>query len=244
MSAHASPLAGAAETSRLRTAEAARVAAAAKPRHVGSEVADYIRSLIFNGTLKGGERIPQDDLAAALNLSRLPIREALITLQAEGLVTIEPRRGAHVIPIEVVDIIDHYRIYGAVHGMAAAKAAKIMTPDQRAELRRLYEQMVATNDPAVMHDLIWDFHSLINRAGGSRRIMAVLRQLSRNLPREVYDAPPNTSAEARDGHARILAAIEAGAADAAAEACRDHMAWEANYVVERLSELGVLADAG
>lgn len=227
----------------LRHADAAKFAAAARPRHAAAEVADYIRTLIFDGTLKGGERIAQDELAAALSLSRLPIREALITLESEGLVTIEPRRGAHVIPIAVADIVDHYRIYGTVHGMAAANSAASMTPEQRVTLRNFHESMCNSDDLAEVHDLNWSFHALINQTGGSRRIKAVLRQLAKNLPREVYDAPPNTSTEARDGHNRILAAIEAQDAGEAAAACRDHLAWEGSFVVDRLRQLGVLADA-
>ncbi len=61
-------------------------------RSSGDEAARFIRRAIFDGTLRPGARVPQDQVAEALGISRIPVREALIALEREGWVTIEGRK--------------------------------------------------------------------------------------------------------------------------------------------------------
>ena len=113
-----------------RTGSATEAAVVGRARHgAGStvqrgsmsvEVADHIRSMIFDGRLRAGQRVPQDAIAAELGVSRLPVREALITLEADGLVAAEPHRGVFVVPIRAEDIEDHYRLYGMAQGLAGS----------------------------------------------------------------------------------------------------------------------------
>ena len=210
-------------------------------RSVSVEVAEHIRSHIFNGTLKAGQRVPQDAIAAELGVSRIPVREALIILESDGLVASEPHRGTFVVPIRSEDIEDHYRIYGMAQGLAARGAARRITEPVLARLDELHEQMSANQDIDLVHDLNWEFHSLINRTGASRRTLSVLRHLSHNLPREVYSLPEAASPQANRGHARIIAALRAGDADEADLANRDHVQQEGDQVVASLKRSGVLA---
>ncbi|MGB3481078.1 MAG: GntR family transcriptional regulator [Mycobacterium sp.] len=211
---------------------------------MSGEVIDRIRTLIFSGTLARGQRVPQNDIADELGVSRLPVREALIALESEGLIESEPHRGAFVVPIHREDIDDHYRIYGMVQGLATRRAAARVTAPTLARLDELHHQMQTTDDSDVAHTLNWEFHSLINQTGGSRRLLSVLRQMARNLPREVYEAPPAASPEAVRGHQRILDALRAGDGDAADEASRRHVQAEGEYVIAKLKADGVLADEG
>jgi len=210
-------------------------------RSVSVEVAEHIRSHIFNGTLKAGQRVPQDAIAAELGVSRIPVREALIILESDGLVASEPHRGTFVVPIRSEDIEDHYRIYGMAQGLAARGAARRITEPVLARLDELHEQMKANQDTDQLHDLNWEFHSLINRTGASRRTLSVLRHLSHNLPREVYSLPAAASPQANRGHARIIAALRAGDADEADLANRVHVQEEGDQVVAALKRSGVLA---
>ncbi len=87
----------------------------------GEQAALYIRRLVFDGDLKPGDRVPQDSVAAALGMSRIPVREALIALEREGWVTIETHRGAFVNGFDRQAVRDHYAllfvlIYGSPHG--------------------------------------------------------------------------------------------------------------------------------
>ncbi|WP_379183300.1 MULTISPECIES: GntR family transcriptional regulator [unclassified Nocardioides] len=208
---------------------------------MSAAVADHIRQLIFNGTLKAGQRVPQDDLAADLGVSRLPVREALIALETDGLVTSEPHRGTYVQPISRSDIEDHYDIYGMIQGLAAARALASVSEDDVAQMRAWHEQMCTANDPQQTIRLNWDFHALLTRRGGSMRIKSILRQMSHNLPRELYELQ-TASPEANDGHAKILDALIAGDADALDAANREHMRVEGAYVLTILEKRDVLSD--
>src|SRR5438309_4938898 len=91
-------------------------------RSSGDEAALLIRRMIFDGELRPGERVPQDDVAAMLGISRIPVREALIALEREGWVTIEMHRGAFVNSLDAPAVRDNYELFGIVYGFAARRA--------------------------------------------------------------------------------------------------------------------------
>jgi DNA-binding GntR family transcriptional regulator len=92
--------------------------------NVQDAVVDGIRDMILNGHLKPGDRLRQDELAGTFGVSTMPIREALRQLQAEGLVTFRPRRGATVASLSVSDYEEIYRIREALETLACRWAAE------------------------------------------------------------------------------------------------------------------------
>lgn len=223
-----------------RTAAERRDTARRARANFSAEVADHIRELIFDGTLAGGDRVPQDAIAEELGVSRLPVREALISLHLDGLVENEPRRGAFVVPISRDDIEDHYSMYGYMLGLAARRASA-RTDD--ATVRRLEDLIAAMGEaphaPST-HEAHWTFHAIINHLGGSQRLKAVLRQMAHNLPRSVYDIPHAGSPEAEQGHRAIVAALRAGDGDRVAAECEAHLRAEGALVVAELARRGLL----
>ena len=204
------------------------------------DLMDSIRMQIYTGQLHAGERIKQDALAEAFGVSRLPVREALIALESEGLVRSEMHRGVYVIPIQREDIHDHYLIYGYIQGVAATRAATKLKSEEIEDLRRINAELSAATDPGVIRDLDWQFHSQINRAGGSRRLLYVLRQLGRALPPSLYAVPPTASALAVVEHDALLSAISDGDASYAGELASQHTLREGAYLNELLEGAGVL----
>ena len=95
----------------------------------GDLVAIHVRSLIFNGELRQGDRVHQDDIARQLGVSRIPVREAIIALDREGWLTITPHRGAFVHGLDEDSLRDHYELLGLVYGLAARRAVSRTTPD-------------------------------------------------------------------------------------------------------------------
>ena len=77
-------------------------------RSLHEEVADCVRTMIIEGELKEGQRIHEPELCQQLDISRTPLREALKVLHSEGLVTIEPNRGAWVATITPEEIREHF----------------------------------------------------------------------------------------------------------------------------------------
>src|SRR5918994_4396000 len=91
-------------------------------RSSGAQAAEHIRALIFDGRLRPGERVPQDAIAEALSVSRIPVREGLIALEREGWVTIELNRGAFVNALDADAVRDSYELLGLVYGFATRRA--------------------------------------------------------------------------------------------------------------------------
>src|SRR3954465_14483371 len=90
----------------------------------GDLVAVHVRSLIFNGELRQGDRVHQDDIARQLGVSRIPVREAIIALDREGWLTITPHRGAFVHGLDEDALRDHYELLGLVYGLAARRTTQ------------------------------------------------------------------------------------------------------------------------
>jgi DNA-binding GntR family transcriptional regulator len=212
----------------------------ARRQNLKQDVATHLRDEIFSGALKPGIRIDQDALAAAVGVSRLPVREALIQLEGEGMVVNVPRRGAFVAPLEPEDIEDHFEMYGVLSGVAAARAASLGSEQLVKEISEVSAKMRRATDPDEHDRLNFTFHQLINKAGGSRRLISVLRTLSDNMPSHFFSS--NNEWEFRERafaeHDEIVAAIKAGETDGAAKAVANHFKHVGEQAVRSLSSTG------
>ena len=103
-------------------------------RSSGELVAEHIRRLIFEGSLKQGDHLRQDEIAAELGVSRIPVREAVIALDREGWLMIEPHRGAFVHGLDENAVHDHYDVFGLIFGLTARRATERASDEGIAEL--------------------------------------------------------------------------------------------------------------
>src|SRR5207249_3993911 len=88
-------------------------------RNASAAATELIREAIVDGRLVPGERLKEEELAHELGISRTPVREALLVLQAEGLVDAAPNRGAVVRAHDAVDLDDLYQLRALLEGYAA-----------------------------------------------------------------------------------------------------------------------------
>ena len=100
-----------------------------------------ILSAIDNGTYRPGDRLVESELADRFGVSRTPVREALQRLSAEGLVDVEEFRGASVRNATMDEVRQLYHARGAMEGICAADFTRLATPEQKAELAEIAEQM-------------------------------------------------------------------------------------------------------
>src|SRR5205807_8640573 len=147
------------------------------------QAARYIRRLIFDGDLRPRDRVPQDDVASALGISRIPVREALIALEREGWVTIEMHRGAFVNEFDEHAVRDHYTLFGLVYGFAAQRA---LDRDGNGELAAVLDGIVdrvkGSDDPSAIGSATLAFHDAIIDAARSPRIRTILGAMSGLIP--------------------------------------------------------------
>lgn len=120
----------------------------------------YLRSRILSGSLAAGTWLKTEAIAKELEMSRMPIRDALRQLEAEGLVTIRLNRGALVTNLTTDDILELFEIRGALEGLAAGIAAKRREPAHIEELEHLIDQLERAKDIRTRwfeyHDLVHD----------------------------------------------------------------------------------------
>jgi DNA-binding GntR family transcriptional regulator len=208
----------------------------------GDEAAQYIRGLIFDGDLTPGDRVPQDEVASVLGVSRIPVREALITLESEGWVTIELNRGAFVNGYDANSVLDHYDLFGMIYGFAARRALVRSSGQELADhLEDVVRQTVHEEDPARMTQLALAFNRAVIGAAGSPRIKSVTRGLGQLVPGDFFSMVPQAIDVQRKGMRAVARAIKKGDADRADVEYRKLMHAVGTVVFALLDERGVLA---
>ena len=152
-------------------------------RTMAEEVANELRRQVLSGELAYGQKLAQDKVATTLGVSTMPVREALLRLAAEGLVVAERNRSFVVARNTPADVRDAYWIYGQLIAELAGRACRKAGPAALPELVALREPFVAfAGDAAKRFDANWQFHSIVNAAAGSPRLLLILRSILRTLP--------------------------------------------------------------
>jgi DNA-binding GntR family transcriptional regulator len=160
-------------------------------------------------------RVPQDAIAHELGVSRIPVREALIMLEAEGWVTSEIHRGAFINTLDERTVLDHYELFGLVYGLAVRRALERTPSGLAGRLTDILEEFKAATDPEDLQRLSIAFHDSIVRAADSNRIAVVLRAISTLVPVNFFAAVPDAVDIERKGLTAIVRAVRQGDGDRA-----------------------------
>ena len=149
--------------------------------------AERLRTLIFQGELGAGTDHLETELATLLGMSRTPIREALVILEAQGLVDMRPRKGVRIRPISAQDVAEIYDVLTELESLAAAEAAAKGYGD--ADLRDL-AQAIDDMDAALGRQdrLSWAeadgrFHAELVRLGGNGRVATIVAMMEDQVRR-------------------------------------------------------------
>lgn len=209
-------------------------------RSSGDRAALYIRRLIFDGELRPGIRVPQDDVARSMGISRIPVREALIALEREGWVTIEMHRGAFVNALDEQSVRDHYALYGLTYGFAAERAVERAGPDMADRLTDVERSLSRSDDPEAVRELAVEFHTIVVDAPRSPRIQAVLRAMAGMIPGNFFAQVPGSIETEKRGVTAIAEAMREGDAIRAAHEYQEMMARQGDHVVQLLEARGLL----
>ena len=128
---------------------------------IGStRVAAYLREAILGGVLKPGDRIRQEEVAERLGASRLPVREALRMLEAEGLTEHEAHKGARVPRLSPHEVDVVYRMRERLEPLALAESMLQIGPDEHARLEEVQRRIEENQDLEKFLDLDREFHML------------------------------------------------------------------------------------
>lgn len=187
-------------------------------------VRDELAHAILEGDIKPGERLRAERIAQRYGTSRTPVREALLQLEAQGLVRLEPNRGAVVKSFDADDLLDLYEVRALLEPAAAARAATRIEPDDvealdvlcRRAVGASVEQQIADNEA---------FHRIIGEAAQSPRLEVAMRAVA-GIPRAfrtVFWSTPEMREESLFCHHRLVHAFRARDAHTAEAVMRMHI---------------------
>ena len=193
-----------------------------------AQVVDRLRQAIIGGRFQGGDRLVERTLCDQLGVSRSVVREAIRTLEAEGLVDTTPRAGPIVARLDWGQAAQVYAIRRLLEADAAAACARMASPAVQADLAAALQGIeAALADPARarLHDATTAFYRIIFAAAGHDIAWQIVQRLNGRISRlralTLATSDRTTSGPAH--MARIAAAIAAGDAGAAADAVRAHL---------------------
>lgn len=198
------------------------------PAPTSIELADWVRDRIRRGQFAPEQRLVEVDIIRKTGGSRLKVREAFQRLAAEGLVDIEPFKGASVRSTSLEEVRQIYRARAALEGVTAADFAISATDEQRERLQQIQTELelcVENREPERFGRLNAEWHQLLVDGSGSALIGELLQRLNVPIHRLLFDSfyDADRLRTANEDHRRILRAIMDRDAPAAEQAMRAHV---------------------
>lgn len=197
------------------------------PKPLPELVYDAVLNAICEGTLPPGERVTQEGVAARLDVSRLPVGQALKRLEAEGFLCPAGRRGLRVAPLTSELVRELYGLRAGIDLIAAGEAARRCDARFRREGQRVLDDgrsALAAHDVPLLISADEEFHWLIYETAGNARILEVMATQwhhTRRVMHQVIDDVANQG-PIWDQHERIYQAIADGDAASAERLARAH----------------------
>lgn len=196
-------------------------------RSVGAQVADAIQEMILAGDLSPGEAITQEQVAESLGVSTMPVREALLQLSHDGLVTTARRRSFQVAPTTRADVRDIYWMHATLAGEISARTcASERRLEVVAALREVHARWMQTADSGgsdVLEELNFEFHRIINVAADAPKLRVFMRSTLRLIPMRFYSLLPEWKTASTVGHQAIIDALESGDEGLTREVASNHV---------------------
>jgi DNA-binding GntR family transcriptional regulator len=202
-----------------------------------------IRALIFSGELAAGSDHLESELAHLLDMSRTPVREAVLTLESQGLLELRPRKGVRILPLSPDDMAEIYDVLTELESHAAERAASLGLEEQDLEsLAAAIDEMdlaIAKSDLEVWAEADERFHTELVRLGGNSRIEMIVGMMSDQVRRArtttLFMRP--LPIKSNEDHRLVYRAIRDGDPVAARERHRIHRQHAKDMLVDLLNRL-------
>jgi DNA-binding GntR family transcriptional regulator len=198
-------------------------------RALYQEVAERLRSLIYDGHLPLGSWIDEQSLVEEFGISRTPLREALKVLHAEGLVRLTPRRGSFVAgELTPADLDELFPVMAILEGRCAYEAVRKSAPKDVRRLESIHarlEKLASKGDVAAYYENNYAFHEAIQEIAANpwlARIVSELRRFLKLLRGRQLRVPGRLEASL-DEHRQIMRAVREGDATRADRVMRAHL---------------------
>lgn len=192
------------------------------------KVANKLRDSIVLGRLTPGTRLVETDLAQQLGVSKNTLREALRTLQTEGLIEYRPHKGTVVALITEQDIVELFTMRSTLEGLAARRVAELGSAEQMAELRRQAKELLQeaqAGDKRRVNEMDLRLHQTIWEISGHRLLQKMLTGMQNQIRVHMF---VNTNEDISlvdyiSPHEALVDAIASGDPDEAERVMREHI---------------------
>jgi DNA-binding GntR family transcriptional regulator len=198
-----------------------------------------LRQQIYSGVRLPRERLVEVSLSETFSVSRMVIRQVLNTLKIEGLVEIEPYKGASVASISVESIFQNYQVLAMLEGFAAKEATDLLTSEDVEGLNRLLERQrnIDGDDINEWETLNRNFHRIINLKCGNERLIEMIRQ---HIHFTTYwflvlSAPGRITKNIKE-HEKVLGAFERKDGEKARRFMERHILGSGEYLTSHLQK--------
>jgi DNA-binding GntR family transcriptional regulator len=211
----------------MNIATAAPIEGLSRPA-LAVELTDRLRSMIMEGELKPGEKVPERELTQRFGVSRTPVREAVKVLAAEGLVVLLQNRGAIVSKLTVAELEEVFPVLAALEGVAGELACRSASDAEIAAVRRLNDRMHEAfehSDRPAYFDINQKIHAAILAAARNATLSNQHQMVARRANRARYQANLTVDRwrQALDEHDAIMAALEARDGATLGRLMKEHM---------------------
>lgn len=208
------------------------------PLHV--QVAERLRILIDSGDLPPGARLNEADLCGQLGVSRTPLREAIRSLATEGLIELQPNRGATVSIVTVDDLTEILPIMAVLEGLGGRLAASEMSDQKIREVRVIHDRMIGHYQRQELPEYFETnrlIHELISEGSGNQTLVDQINGLSAKVRRARFSTQmtPESWAKAVAEHEAMIQALESRDADKLERVIMNHVE------TKQITILGVIA---
>ncbi|WP_118182125.1 GntR family transcriptional regulator [Paraburkholderia phosphatilytica] len=196
---------------------------------VAEQAADALRRKIISGEFPEGYQLRQDALAAEFGVSRIPVREALVQLEGEGLVRIVPHKGAVVSELSIAEISELFMLRGLLEPMLLRKSAPRLTQADFAELDAIlavYKEELHAQHLARWGELNTRLHALLMSRAEQPRTLAIVTSLLQQTDRYTrlqLSLSAESCARAEEEHGELVRLCRTGDIRAAAALLKRHI---------------------
>ena len=193
------------------------------------ELTDRLRTMIVESVLVAGEKVPERELCEKFAVSRTPMREALKVLAVDGLVWLEPNRGAWVSKITLEDLEEVFPVMGALEALSGELACARISDEEITAIRTTHNEMIVhykARDLAQYFQSNQAIHEAILSAARNSELTTMYRSLAARVRRARYLANMTDErwAKAVEEHEQILDALAKRQGDALGQILRQHLA--------------------
>lgn len=201
-------------------------------------IADSLRADILHGRFKSKQALRQDEIAAAFGVSKIPVREALFQLKAEGLVTFAPNRGAVVSELSPAEVDEIYTMRIALETVALQRAIPHLTIARLTQAESILQTIDGEPNAVRWGELNWEFHALLYDPANLPRLLEQVKILHIQVARYliIYLVGLDYQAASQREHREILEACRRGNLELAVAVLEQHLRAAADQLIAFLKE--------